>query len=173
MKQTRAELERLDQELAKGEQEYVDNEKEKQMIEKKIAEVKEHFETTGKYVKLLQLENVKLSFTLGIAKDKHQRSLLVQVEEQTQDLEKEVADLEEKIAILTTRIKQAKLELQSAKDSMDVLTRSFSELSTRQKSLQDRKCELLATLWQYEEALNGCMLGGPSITPSSDMKMVL
>ena len=152
--------------------EYVDNEKEKQMIEKEIAEAKEYLETTGKYIKQLQLENAKLIFTLGETKDKHQRSLR-QLEKQTQDYEKEVVDLEAKIASLAIRIKQAKLELQSTKDNMNVLTERFSKLSTKQKSLQESKCELLATLRLYEEALNGCMLGGTSITPSSDIEMVL
>ena len=166
-------MEMLDQELAKDEQEYIDNEKEKQMIEKKMAEEKECLETAENYIKLLQHDNVKVSFTLGITKDKHQRSLSVQAEEQTQDLEKEVVDLEERSASLTARIKQANVEFQSTKDNLDVLTDSFSKLSTRQKSLQEKKCELLATLRQHEEALNGCMLGRPSVTPSSDMKMVI
>ena len=158
--------------MAVDQKEYVDNEKEKQMIEKEIAEAKEYLETTGKYIKQLQLENAKLIFTLGKTKDKHQRSLR-QLEKQTQDYKKEVVDLEAKIASLATRIKQAKLELQSTKDNMNVLTERFSKLSTKQKSLQERKCELLATLRLYEEALNGYMLGGPSITPSSDIEMVL
>ena len=158
--------------MAVDQKEYVDNEKEKQMIEKEIAEAKEYLETTGKYIKQLQLENAKLIFTLGKTKDKHQRSLR-QLEKQTQDYKKEVVDLEAKIASLATRIKQAKLELQSTKDNMNVLTERFSKLSTKQKSLQERKCELLATLRLYKETLNGCMLGGPSITPSSDIEMVL
>jgi len=167
-------LNRLDQELAKGEQEYVDNEKEKQMIEKKLAEAKEYLETTGKYIKLLQVDNAKLTFTLGTTKDKQRRQLSMQVEEHTQDYEKEVADLEERIAHVTMRINRAKLKMQRTKEDITLLTGSFSKLSTRQKNFQEKKCELLATLWQYEEALNGCVLGVPSNTLlSSDNKKVL
>ena len=86
-------------------------------------------------------------------------------EHQIRENQKLIQSLEGKIAVLVERIDKTKLELGSIRDSISVLTSSFSELSTRQKRLQDKKCVLLATLRKHEEALNGSMPGEPAATP--------
>ena len=150
----------------------MDNEKEKQLIERELSEANEHLEATGKYLKLLQLDKTQLSFALGEAKYTLQITLAMTTANSVQQIRERkmmIQSLEGKIAVLVERIDKAKLELRSIRDSMSVLTSGFSELSTRQKRLQEKKCVLLATLRQHEEALNGSMPGEPVVPPQSEV----
>ena len=160
-------MESLDDEFANDQQEFMDNEREKQLIERELSEANEHLEATGNYLKLLQFDKAQLSFALKEAKYALEVSLSVptQTVQEVQDKKKAVQSLEENIAVLVERIDKAKLELGGIRDNISVLTSSFSELSTRQKRLQDKKCVLLATLRKHEEALNGSMPGEPAATP--------
>ena len=168
-------MERLDMEFANDHQEYVDNEKEKQMIEREMSEAKERLDSTGKYMKLLQFDNAKLTFTLGTTKDKLQHSKSLQLVHQVQVHEKEIKDLEGMIVDLMGRINKAKSEIQSIGENMKVLTRNSSELSTKQMNLQEKKCKLLATLRQHEENLNRALQvesSAPHPPPEKEMVLI-
>ena len=144
------------------------------MIERELSEAKEHLEATGKYMKLLQFDNAKLSFTLGTTKDKLQHSKSLQLVHQVQVHEKEIKDLDGMILDLTGRINKAKSEMQSIRENMKVFTRNFSQLSIKQKSLQEKKCKLLATLRQHEEDLNRALQAeSPLPHPPPEKEMVL
>lgn len=150
----RAKLEGLDEVFAKEEQEIVDNEKEKQVIEGEVSQAQECLKTTEKYLKLLQIENAKCNYILGTTKDKLQHSMSLQLVQEAQDHKKEIIEQERETINIMERSIKAKLELQRIRENMKVLTGNFSELSARQNSLREKKCELLATLRQHEEALN-------------------
>lgn len=147
----RAKLERLDQEFVNNQQEYLDNEKENQIIERDLSQAKEHLQVTGKYLKVLQNDNANLTITLKAKKDRMYHSTSAQKD---QVCEKEIEDLEGTRAYLTEKISGTKQELLSLSNKTEVLMKRFSELSTRQIHLREKRYELLATLRQHEETLN-------------------
>lgn len=164
----------LDEEFARDQQEIVDNEKEKQVIEGELSQAKEDLEATGKYLKLLQCDNANLTSILRTTKDTLQHSMSLQLVQEVQIQRKEILGLEESIADIVVRINKAKLELQSIREQLKVLTESFSELCAQQKGLQERKCELLAALRQHEEGLNRALQAeSPFPHPSPEKDEVL